>query len=102
MFGMWDRESCNKGLPVQKSRECGTSQTSTSSAVHPAPALPAPPLRRNPEPIDRRVPFPPQQYDQQRGMRIRADQGRGQGYIMAAEASDDAAEWEDQYPEQEP
>jgi len=69
----------------------------------PAPALPAPPLRRNPEPVDRRAPFPPQQYDHpQRGMRTRADQGRGQVYIMAAEASDDAAEWEDQYPDQEP
>jgi len=71
--------------------------------AHPAPALPAPPLRRNPEPVDRRVPFPPQQYDyQQRGMRTRADQGRGQGYIMAAEALDDAAEREDQHPDQEP
>jgi len=28
------------------------------------PVLPAPPLRGNPEPIDRRAPFPPQQYDQ--------------------------------------
>jgi len=71
--------------------------------AHPTPALPAPPLRRNPEPVDRRVPFPPQQYNhQQRGMRPRADQGRGQGYNMAAEASDDAAEWVDQYPGQEP
>ena len=35
-------------------------------------------------------------------MRARADQGRGQGYIMAAETSGDAAEWEDQYPEQGP
>jgi len=71
--------------------------------AHPAPALPAPPLRRNPEPVDRRVPFPPQQYDhQQRGMRPRADQGRGQVHLMTAEASDDAAEWEDQHPDQEP
>ena len=70
--------------------------------AHPAPALPAPPLRRNPEPVDRRVPLPPQRYDhQQRGMRPRADQSRGQAYIMAAEASDDTAEYEDQYPEQE-
>ena len=67
------------------------------------PALPAPPLRRNPEPVDRRVPLPPQRYDhQQRGMRPRADQGRGQVHVMAAEASGDAAEWEDQYPDQEP
>ena len=71
--------------------------------AHPAPVLPAPPLRRDLEPVDRRVPIPPQQYDHpQRGMRTRADQGRGQGYIMAAETSDDAAEWGDQYPEQEP
>ena len=67
------------------------------------PALPAPPLRRNPEPVDRRAPFPPQQYGyQQREMRPRADQGRGQGYIMAAEASKDAAECGDQCPGQEP
>jgi len=66
------------------------------------PALPAPPLRRNTGPVDRRVPFPPQQYGhQQRGARPRADQGRGQGYIMAAEASGDAAEYGDQYPGQE-
>jgi len=71
--------------------------------ARPAPALPAPPLRRNPEPVDRRVPLPPQRYDHQyRGMRPRADQRRGQVHIMAAEASDDAAEWEDQYPDQEP
>ena len=71
--------------------------------AHPAPALPAPPLRRNPEPVDRRVPIPPQQYaHQQRGMRPRADQGRGQVHLMTAEASDDAAEWVDQHPEQEP
>ena len=70
--------------------------------AHPAPALPTPPPRRNPEPVDRRAPFPPQQYDQQqRGVKTGADQGRGQGYIMAAEASDDAAECEDQYPNQE-
>jgi len=68
---------------------------------HPAPALPAPPLRGNPEPV--RAPFPLQPYDhQQRGMRSRADQGRGQGYIMEAEASENAAECEDQYPDQEP
>ena len=71
--------------------------------VHSAPALPAPPLRRNPEPVDRRVPFPPQRYDrQQRGMGARADQGRGQVHIMAAETPGDAAEWVDQYPDQEP
>jgi len=71
--------------------------------AHPAPALPAPPLRRSPEPVDRRAPFPPQRYDrQQRGMRPRADQGRGQVHVMAAEASGVAAEWEDQYPDQEP
>jgi len=71
--------------------------------AHPAPALPAPPLRRNPEPVDRRVPFPPQRYDhQQRGMRLRADQGRGQVHVMAAETSGDAAEYGDQYPDQEP
>jgi len=71
--------------------------------AHPAPAIPAPPLRRNPEPVDRRVPFPPQRYDhQQRGLRPRADQGRGQVHLMAAETSGDAAEWVDQYPYQEP
>ena len=71
--------------------------------ARPAPALPAPPLRRIPEPVDRRVPLPPQRYDHQhRGVRPRADQRRGQVHIMAAEASDDAAEWEDQYPDQEP
>ena len=71
--------------------------------AHPAPALPAPPLRRNPEPVDRRAPFPPQQYGhQQRGMRTRADQGRGQTYILAAEASEDAAGCADQYPDQAP
>ena len=67
---------------------------------HPVPALPVPPLRRHPEHVDRRAPFPPQQYG--RGARPRADRGRGQGYIMAAEASDDAAECGDQYPDQEP
>ena len=72
-------------------------------SVHPAPALPAPPLRRYPEPVDRRVPLPPQRYDhQQRGMRARTDQGIGQVHSMAAEASGVAAEWEDQHPEQEP
>jgi len=71
--------------------------------VHPVPALPAPPLRRDPGPIDRRAPFPPQQYGhQQRGVRPSADQGRGQVHIMTAETSDDAAECDDQYPEQEP
>ena len=70
----------------------------------PAPALPAPPLRRNPEPVDRRAPFPPQQYNQpQRGVRPRADYGRGQVHNMAAEISDEAAaEYEAQYAEQEP
>jgi len=73
------------------------------ATAHPAPALPAPPLRRYPEPVDRRAPFPPQQYGhQQREMRARADQDRGQVHAMAAEASGVAAEWEDQYPEQEP
>ena len=68
------------------------------------PALPAPPLRRNPEPVDRRAPFPPQQYDHpQRGARPRADYGRGQVHNMAAEVSDEAAaEYEAQYLEQEP
>ena len=71
--------------------------------AHPVPALPAPPLRRYPEPVGRRVPLPPQRYDhQQRGMRARADQGIGQVHVMAAEASGVAAEWEDQYPDQEP
>ena len=71
--------------------------------AHPAAALPAPPLRRNPEPVDRRVPFLPQRYDhQQRGMRARADQGRGRVHVMAAETSGDAAEYGDQYPDQEP
>ena len=69
----------------------------------PAPALPTPPLRRNPEPVDQRAPFPPQQYDNpQRGARPRVDYGRGQVHIMAAEASEDAAECADQYPDQEP
>jgi len=69
----------------------------------PAPvrlALPAPPLRRNPEPVDRRAPYPPQQYG--RGARPRADQGRGQGYILITEVSDDTAECGDQYPDQDP
>jgi len=71
--------------------------------AHPAPALPAQPLRRYPEPVDRRAPFPPQRYDhQQRGMRARADQGRGQVHAMAAETSGVAAEWEDQHPDQGP
>jgi len=71
--------------------------------AHPAPALPAPPVRRNPGPVDRRAPFPPQQYGhQQRRVRPRVDQGRGQGYVMVAEASDDAVEYGDQYPGQEP
>ena len=71
--------------------------------AHPVPALPAPPLRRNPEPVDRRAPVPPQQYGhQQKGMRLRADQGRGQGYILITEVSDDAAECGDQYPDQAP
>ena len=78
-------------------------RTAPVRPAHPAPALPAPLLRPNPEPVDRRAPFPPQRYDrQQRGMRPRADQGRGQVHVMAAEASGVAAEWEDQYPEQEP
>jgi len=67
-------------------------------------ALPAPPLRRNPEPIDRRAPLPPQRYDQpQRGARTGADHGRGQVYNMTAEASGEAAEkYEARYLEQEP
>jgi len=68
------------------------------------PALPAPPLRRNPEPVGRRAPFPPQQHDQvQRGARPRADYSRGQVHNMAAEVSDEAAaEYEAQYLEREP
>jgi len=64
------------------------------------PALPTPPLRRNPEPISRRAQFPPQQYDQtQRGERAEI----GQVYNMTAEESGEAAvEYEAQYPEQEP
>jgi len=71
--------------------------------AHPVPALPAPPLRRYLEPVDRRAPLPPRRNDhQQRGMRARADQGRDRAHIVAAETSGVAAEWEDQYPEQEP
>jgi len=71
--------------------------------ARPAPALPAPPPRRNPEPVDLRVPFPSQQNDrQQRGVKTGADQSGGQDYIMAAEASDSAAEREDQCPDPEP
>ena len=77
---------------------------STFPALATPPALPAPPLRRNPEPVDRRAPFPPQQHEHpQRGARTRADPGRGQVYDMTAEASGEAtAEYETQYPEQEP
>jgi len=92
-----------RSCPYRKFGHVAPIRPALPAPAHPAPALPAPPLRRNPEPVDRRVPFPPQQYDyQQRGMRTRTDQGRGQGYVMAAEASDDAAEREDQHPEQEP
>ena len=64
--------------------------------AHPAPALPAQPPRRNPEPVDLRAPFPPQQNDQQqRGVKTGADQSR-------AEASVSAAEREDQCPDPEP
>ena len=71
--------------------------------AHPVPALPAPPLRRYLEPVDRRAPLPPRRNDhQQRGMRARAGQGRDRAHIVAAETSGVAAEWEDQYPEQEP
>jgi len=76
----------------------------TFSARAALPALPAPPQRGNPKPIGRRAPFPPQQHDQpQRGARTRSDHGRGQVYNMSAEASGEAAaEYEAQYPEQEP
>ena len=64
--------------------------------AHLAPAFPAPPPRRNPGPVDRRAPIPPQQNDQQqRGVKTGADQSR-------AEASDSAAEREDQCPDPEP
>ena len=92
-----------RDCPHRKFGHMTPARPALPAPAHPAPALPAPPLRRNPEPVDRRVPFPPQQYaHQQRGLRPRADQGRGQVHLMAVEASGDAAEWEDQYPEQEP
>jgi len=97
--------ACGKGNHML--RDCQYSKFGQVAPVRPAlpvpvrPALPAPPLRRNLEPVDRRAPFSPQQYGhQRRGARPRADQGRGQGYIMVAEASDDAAEYGDQYPGQ--
>ena len=69
----------------------------------PAPlALPAPPLGRNPEPIGRRAPLPPQQ----RGARVGADHGRGQAYNLSAgeaETSDVIVEEQGaQYPDQDP
>ena len=89
--------------PHRKFGQVAPIRPALPAPAHPAPALPAPPLRRNPGPVDRRAPFPPQQYGhQQRGVRARADQGRGQVHFMAAETSGDAAEWEDQYPDQEP
>ena len=83
-------------------RDCPFRRVGNTAPVQ--PVLSAPPLRGNPKPVDRRAPFPPQQYDQpQRGVRTRADHGRGQVYNMTAEASDEAAaECEAQYPEQEP
>jgi len=58
--------------------------------VRPAPAFPAPPPRRNPEPV------PPQPSDQQqRGVETGADQSR-------AEASGSAAKRVDQCPDPEP
>jgi len=67
------------------------------------PVLLAPPQRGNSEPIGQRAPFPPQQHDQpQRGARTRADHGRDQVYMLAEASSEEAAEYEAQYPEQEP
>ena len=43
-------------------------------------ALPAPMPGRNPEPVSRRAPLPPQQ----RGARVGADRGRGQAYNLSA------------------
>jgi len=64
--------------------------TAPVRSARPAPALPAPSTRRNPEPV------PPQQNDQQqRGVKTGADQSR-------AEASVSAAEREDQRPDPEP
>ena len=82
-------------------RDCPFRRVGNTTPVR--PVLPAPPLRRNPEPVDRRAPFPPQQYDQpQRGPRTRVDHGKGQVYNMSAEASGKAtAEYETQYSEQE-
>jgi len=60
------------------------------------PALPAPPLRRNLEPVGRSAPLPPQQYDQpQWGARTGGDHNRGQVYNMTAEVSGEVvAEYE--------
>ena len=63
--------------------------TAPVRSARPAPALPAPSTRRNPEPV------PPQQNDQQqRGVKTGTDQ--------AAEASVSAAERGDQRPDPEP
>ena len=65
-------------------------------------ALPAPPPGRNPEPVGRRAPLPPQQ----RGSRIGVDRGRVQAYYLSAgeaEASVVVADGQGaQYPDQEP
>ena len=73
-------------------RDCPHRKFGQVAPVRPArsaPALPAPPPRRNPEPV------PPQQNDQQqRGVKTGTDQ--------AAEASVSAAERGDQRPDPEP
>jgi len=65
-------------------------------------ALPAPPPGRNPEPVGRKAPLPPQQ----RGAGVGADRERGQAYYLSAgeaEASVVVTEGQGaQYPDQEP
>ena len=76
--------------------DCPFKRTYSTPSTFPVrvapPALPAPPLRRNLEPVGRSAPLPSQQYDQpQRRARTSADHGRGQVYNMTTEASGEAA-----------
>ena len=69
--------------------DCPFKRTYPTPSTLPArvvlPALPAPPLRRNPEPIGRRVSLLAQQHNQlQRGARA----GRGQAYNLSAEEAE--------------
>jgi len=76
----------------------------TRNAAPVRPVLPAPPVMRNPGPVDRGAPLPFQQqaYGQaEKGARVGADGRRSQVYYLTSKEAN-ALECGAQYPEQGP